>query len=134
MRPLTTALLFIVSTAASVCCSQLWAAEERALEPIAVGQPTRIEVFPPAVKLAGPRGRMQLVVTGHYADGSVQDLTRASQFASTAAEIVAVENAVALPRQNGKAEIAVIAGGRAAIVPVEVEQFGDPQQVSFEFN
>jgi len=46
-------------------------------------------------------------------------LTRASQFASTAAEIVAVENAVALPRQNGKAEIAVIAGGRAAIVLTE---------------
>ena len=34
----------------------------------------RIEVFPPAIKLVGPRSRMQVVVTGHYADGGVKDL------------------------------------------------------------
>src|SRR5213595_1412593 len=89
-----------------------------ALQPGAnVGSPVRIEVFPAALQLQGPRSRKQLVVTGYYADGSVQDLTRACQFASTAADIVAVENSVALPRRDGKAQIAVIAGGRAAIVP-----------------
>src|SRR5262245_44322556 len=58
-------------------------ADEPKLEPIVVGQPVRLEVFPATINLSGPRSRMQLVVTGHYADGSVQDLTRACQFAST---------------------------------------------------
>ena len=56
---------------------------EDALEPINVGTPTKIEVFPPAIKLQGPRRKMQLVVTGFYGDGQVQDLTRAAQFASS---------------------------------------------------
>jgi len=108
-------------------------ADEPKLEAVHVGEPVRIEVFPPAVKLSGPRSRMQLIVTGHYADGSVQDLTRATQFASTAADIVTVENTVALPRHDGQTQIAVIAGGRAAIVPVEVAAYEQPQPVSFEF-
>jgi len=73
-------------------------------------------------------------VTGHYADGGVRDLTRDSQFASTAAEVVAVENAVALPRKDGKAQIAVIAVGQAAVVPVEVTSYTEPVPVSFEFD
>ena len=51
------------------------AADEPALQPIAIGKPVRIEVFPSELKLAGPRSQRQLVVTGHYEGGSVQDLT-----------------------------------------------------------
>src|SRR5262245_312503 len=108
-------LMGLILTAANLC-----AADEPALEPVQIGQPTRIEVFPPAVKLPGPRSRMQLVVTGHYADGSVQDLTRASQFASTSADVADVAGGVIRPRHDGQAQLAVVAAGRAAIVPVEV--------------
>jgi Protein of unknown function (DUF1549)/Protein of unknown function (DUF1553) len=107
-------------------------ADEPKLETIHVGKPIRLEVFPAAVKLAGPQSRMQLVVTGHYADGSIQDLTRASQFASTAADIVSIDSAVALPRRDGQAQLAVIAGGCAAVVPAEVTGSQQPQPVSFE--
>src|SRR5947208_701599 len=95
-------------------------ADDAGNRPSLVGTPTRLEVFPPAVKLSGPRSRMQLVVTGHYADGSVRDLTRDSQFASTASEVATIEGSLLLPHQNGTAEIAVIAGGRAAVVSAEV--------------
>src|SRR5918994_4563480 len=94
----------------------------------------RIEVFPASLKLVGPRSRMQLVVTGHYADGSVRDLTRDSQFATTAADVVAVENTVALPRKDGKAKIAVIAGGQTAVVPVEVARYTEKVPLSFEIH
>src|SRR5262245_59055814 len=100
---------------------------------IEVGQPARIEVFPAAVKLAGPRSHAQLVVTGHFADGSVQDLTSACQFASTNSEIATVASAVVRPHADGKAQIAVVVAGRAAIVPVEVSGMTQPQPVSFEF-
>src|SRR5262245_10331021 len=76
-----------------------------------VGQPARIEVFPAAVKLAGPRSHAQLVVTGHYADGSVQDLTSACQFASTTNEIATVASAVVRPHADGKTQIAVVVVG-----------------------
>jgi hypothetical protein len=109
-------------------------ADEMALQPIVVGQPVRIEVFPPALKLNGPRSGGQLIVTGIYADGSVQDLTRASDFASTVADVAIVENTVVRPRKDGKSQIAVIAGGRAAVVPVEVTAYAQHQPVSFEFD
>jgi hypothetical protein len=108
-------------------------ADNLALEPINVGAPTRIEVFPAAVKIAGARRQMQLVVTGHYADGTLQDLTRAAQFATSNAAVAIVENSVALPKGDGAAEIVVTVGGQEAKVPVEVTGFGAPQPVSFEF-
>jgi hypothetical protein len=108
-------------------------ADERALEPINVGTPVRLEVFPAAVKLVGPRSRMQLVVTGHYADGTLQDLTRAAQFATSNAAIVTVEGSVARPHQDGTAEIVVTAGGQEVKLPIEVAAFGVPQPISFEY-
>src|SRR5688572_27291921 len=72
-------------------------ADDVTLEPIQVGTPQRIEVFPPAVTLAGVREQMQIVVTGYYADGSVQDLTRAAVFASTNAEVFTLVGSVAHP-------------------------------------
>jgi hypothetical protein len=108
-------------------------AEEPALEPIIVGTPVRIEVFPTAVKLNGPRGRMQLVVTGHYADGTLQDLTRAAQFATSNAAIVTVEGSVAKPHQDGAAEIVVSAGGQEVKLPIEVAAFSAPQPISFDY-
>jgi hypothetical protein len=102
--------------------------------PTDIGQPSRLEVFPATVRLIGAGGRAQLVVTGHYADGGVRDLTRASQFASTAAEIVTIDEAVVRPHRDGAAQIAVVADGRAAVVPVEVSGFDRPQPMSFEYD
>jgi hypothetical protein len=104
-----------------------------ALEPVNIGQPVRLEVFPAQVKLTGPRSKMHLVVTGHYADGTVQDLTRAANFATSNAAVVVVENAVALPKQDGAVEIVVTAGGQETEVPVEVASFATPRPISFEW-
>src|SRR5687768_18577083 len=74
------------------------------LEPIQVGTPQRIEVSPPAFKLAGPRRQLQLVVTGVYADGTVQDLTRAAQFAPSDAAVATVEGSIVKPHKDGNVE------------------------------
>ncbi|HZN34599.1 MAG TPA: DUF1549 domain-containing protein, partial [Pirellulaceae bacterium] len=121
------ALTVLVATA-------IQAADEPALQPIAAGQPVRLEVFPKEIKLTGSRSRRQLVVTGHYEGGGVQDLTWASQFASSNPQIADVANAVVLPRQDGAAEITVTCGGQTAKVSVEVSAFTQPQPVSFEFD
>jgi hypothetical protein len=107
-------------------------AEETELEPIQIGSPTKLEVFPAQVKLSGKRQRQQLVVTGHYADGTVQDLTRAATYASSATNVAAIENSVLKPVANGTAEITVSAGGQSAKVAVEVVNFDQPDPLSFE--
>lgn len=93
----------------------------------------RIEVFPAAVKLVGPRSRAQVVVTGHYADGNVRDLTRECEMVSAATATATVERAVVLPRQDGKTQVTVTAEGKSAEVPVEVAGYSQEQPVSFEY-
>ncbi len=106
---------------------------EVTLEPIVVGTPERIEVEPTAFQLATPRRQMHLIVSGFYAGGATQDLTRAAQFASSNEAVVRVENGVAIPVGDGKAEITVTTGAHAAIVHVDVTGQGKPENVSFEY-
>lgn len=108
-------------------------ADDTTLEPIQVGQPQRIEVFPPAITLAGVREQMQMVVTGYYADGSVQDLTRAAEFASTNAEVFTLDGSVALPKADGTADLKVTVGGQEASIAVNVTNQAASQRVSFEY-
>src|SRR5437868_11145679 len=100
---------WIFAAAAALCGFSVTAvrSDDAAPDSQYAGTPTRVEIFPPAIRLVGPRSRMQVVVTGHYADGSVRDLTRVSQLASTSPDTVTIENAVALPHRDGPAQIAV---------------------------
>ncbi|MCA9145298.1 MAG: DUF1549 domain-containing protein [Planctomycetaceae bacterium] len=108
-------------------------ADDFKLEPVQVGEPQRIEVFPPAIKLNGVREQMQIVVTGFYPDGSVQDLTRAAEFASSNAEVFNLKGSVAHPKADGSADLKVSVGGQEASVAVSVANQGAPQPVSFEY-
>jgi hypothetical protein len=103
------------------------------LEPIQVGSPQRIEVAPASFKLDGLRRKVQLVVTGVYADGTVQDLTRAAQYVSSNPAVASVENAVVRPHQDGSAEITISAGGQTAKATIEVAGQASPQPISFEY-
>src|SRR6185436_2741218 len=76
----------------AVVVSPVALAAEAKLEPINVGQPQKIEVFPAAIKLLSKRDSTRVVVTGYYADGSIQDLTRAAEVASTNGAVFEVVN------------------------------------------
>ncbi len=94
---------------------------------------TRLEVFPATIKLAGPRSRAQVVVTGHYADGTIRDLTQECQIASAKAATATVERTIVLPKQDGKTQLTISVEGKTTTVPVEVAGFSAEQPVSFEF-
>ena len=106
---------------------------EEPLEPIQVGTPQRIEVAPANFKLQGPRRQVQLVVTGYYADGTAQDLTRAAQFATSDAAVATVAGAVVKPHKDGNVEVTITAGGQTAKATVEVSGQAAPQPISFEY-
>ena len=101
------------------------------LQPIEVGSPERIEIYPTEVLLDAARRRMHLIVTGHYADGRTADLTRASQFASNNPGVADVSDGLVIPTANGEAEINVMVGSLQRGVPVEVTGFDQPDLVSF---
>ena len=67
------------------------------LEPVVVGTPQRIEVQPAAFQLATPQRRMHLIVSGFYADGTTQDLTRSAEYTSSNEQVARIENGVAVP-------------------------------------
>ena len=103
------------------------------LEPVVVGTPTRLEVFPHHFKLDGPRDRVAIVVTGHYEDGRLQDLTRAATFRSGDEKIVRIDANTAIPAGNGSTQIIVEAGGQQAVVSIEVVSHGSPRPVPFRY-
>lgn len=109
-------------------------AAEAKLEPINVGQPQKIEVFPGAIKLLSNRDATRVVVTGYYADGSIQDLTRAAEVTSTNGAVFEVANRWIRPKSDGTADLLVKVGGQEAKVPVTVTGAAQARPRSFEFD
>jgi len=102
---------------------------------VVVGQPTAIEVFPPAVTLAGVRDARQVVVTGKYADGTVRDLTAVADAKIEPADVVELQDGLYLrPKKNGAATVVISAGGKDVRVPVTVAGMDATAPVSFRRN
>ena len=62
----------------------------------------RIEVYPTEVQLTGVREQAQLLVTGYYADGSIQDLTRVATITTANADVAIVKGSVVYPKADGE--------------------------------
>src|SRR5687768_2538875 len=67
---------------------------------------TRIALDPPAITLSGAGARQQLLVTGHYDDGSVRDLTHQARYQSSRAEAAYVDGPVVHAAGDGAAVVA----------------------------
>ena len=103
------------------------------LAPVEIGKPARIEVYPTSVQLTSSRQFRHLVVTAHYADGQVQDITRAAEFASTNPQVAEIQEAVVRPQGDGKGEVVVRAGGQEAKITVEVSGQKATESISFGY-
>ena len=109
------------------------AGDAGALLPVDIGSPERLEISPAEFKLSGPRQKLQLIVTGYYADGRVQDLTRAARFSTTDVNIAVCNAGVVLPKADGVASIIVHAGEIEAEARIDVTGQNVPQPVSFHY-
>lgn len=115
------------------CLQPVVADEETKLEPINIGTPERLTVFPTEFHLTGIHEKSQLVVTGYYPDGSAQDLTRVAQYISSDEGVAVVDGSVVLPKSDGKATIQISVGGQQTAAVIQVSNQGVPQRRSFEF-
>ena len=123
--------LIAISSAAMPAATVCGASPD--LETINIGKPVRIEVFPAEIKLTSARQQAQLVVTGHYADGTLQDLTRVTVFKSSDEKVVAVDNTVVHPMGDGSAQVTAQVGGQKAVASVSVSGQSEPDPVSFNY-
>lgn len=99
---------------------------------VIVGSPAKLTVHPESIHLAGPHAMQQLLVTGHYADGSERDLTQFSDLQTGTPDIVKIGRGGFLqPQRNGQTTLVVQVGGQTARIPVAVADFDKPQPVSF---
>ena len=121
----TFVLMMTAALLGGIASSQLLAADAR-LE--------RLEVYPAEVQLTGVREHAQLIVTGHYADGSIQDLTRVATISSANSDIVTVDGTVAYPAGDGAGSLNVEVEGKTASVKVTVSNQQKPQPVSFLYD
>ncbi|MFO0910727.1 MAG: DUF1549 and DUF1553 domain-containing protein [Isosphaeraceae bacterium] len=94
--------------------------------------PTRLEVMPSQVQLAGPEATQRLVVVGTFDDGSTRDVTKAVKITSRNSEVVRVgDTGLLLPAGDGRGEVEVAVGSAHVRVPVEVVRAQAPRRVSF---
>ena len=119
-------ILLALGSAGAFC------AEEAAPVSPPAGVIARVEVFPNPIELRGARAYRQLVVTGFAADGTVYDLTASSQLASTDPSVAVVDGTIVRAKADGRCQLAVLAGGLAVVVPVEVSAAAQPDPISFE--
>ncbi|MBS0262430.1 MAG: DUF1549 domain-containing protein, partial [Planctomycetes bacterium] len=99
---------------------------------IAVGDPANISLVPEKIDLKGKRTRQQVIVTGHYANGELRDLTPAAEFVSTNPAVIRIQRGVVYPLANGTAELVAKISGKEARIPVAVSQTEQPAPVSFK--
>jgi len=85
-----------------------WIAEGLRLDPPTEPDLVKIETLPSKRVLHAPAVQQQIVVLGHFTDGSVRDLTALADFSSSS-ESVASVNAAGRVTKNGRGETAVLA-------------------------
>jgi hypothetical protein len=85
--------------------------------------PTKLEVFPAKIALAGPRDQQHIGVLARFADGTCRDVSQSARFTTgNAATVKVEEHGLAVPVADGTTTITVEVGGQTASVPVIVKQ------------
>ncbi|WP_373649494.1 MULTISPECIES: DUF1549 and DUF1553 domain-containing protein [unclassified Schlesneria] len=85
-----------------------WIAEGMRLDAPSEPDLVKIETVPAKRVLRQPAARQQIIVLGHFSDGSVRDLTELADFSSSNESVGAV-NSLGLVTKNGRGETAVLA-------------------------
>ena len=134
-----TSLIVISGTLVSAGASETWlTSADVDVEDIVIGNPVRIEVHPATISMLSSRSLIRPVVTGHYEDGSVQDLTSVAVLQSTNDAVFQVTNRTLTPTGNGASDLTVMVTddqgtAHQVMVPVQVTKADEELPFSFNF-
>ena len=97
-----------------------------------IGHPVSIDVAPDTFRLDGPRATQQLLVTGHYSDGSLRDLTGLADFQATNPGCLEVDaDGLVRSSGDGSTRLVIEVGGRKATAEATVSGTRRIEPVSF---
>lgn len=91
----------------------------------------RLEVQPERLELHSPRERAMVLVTGHFTDGRVVDLSRDAQVKSADANVAEFRNGALYPRGDGQCDLEVSVANQKIVASIVVDGFDQPAPVSF---
>jgi hypothetical protein len=107
-------------------------AQPAAVPAIGSGELTALSVQPAQLTFEGAEQAQQLLVTGHYANGGVRDLTAQAVLHGSNSQVVRVERGGLLVSVgNGTTELTVEALGRSVKLPVRVTKADQEQPIHF---
>ena len=92
---------------------------------------TTLELMPRQIVLTGPQARQQLLLQQRRGELIVGQCREGVQWKSSQADVVAIEDGLAIAKADGKATITAEWNGQLASVEVLVEKFKEPFQWSF---
>ncbi|HVJ67397.1 MAG TPA: DUF1549 domain-containing protein, partial [Caulifigura sp.] len=110
---------------AMVIATSGWAADS-------LGGLVRLSVEPQSVTLTGPRSEQRIVVTGHFENSEIRDLTGVAKFSAGESPIVRIERNIVRPALDGAATVTVTCGGQTAALSVTTQSVDAPQPISFK--
>jgi hypothetical protein len=112
------------------CTSTLVKADE--ILPIGSGAVRSLSALAAKVVLRGAGQLQQLVITGHYANGGIQDVTRQVTYRAVDPKVVRVDaSGLLAAAQNGTTEVIAEFQGKAVKVLVTVEEADREQPINF---
>ncbi len=95
-------------------------------------EPTRLSIEPRSTRLDGPRATAQLIVTGHYDDGTVRDLTKTARWSSGDPKVVVAEPGGRIsPGVDGTVDVVATVGSLEARTEVVVSHTTKADPVVF---
>ncbi len=93
---------------------------------------TRITADPQAFELIGPRAVQRIVVTGHFDNGEMRDLTHLAEFAAVEPGVVRIDRHMVIPAGDGSATVSVTCGGQTATITANCRETAAHQPISFK--
>jgi hypothetical protein len=93
---------------------------------------TRLSVLPERVTIVGADRVQQLAITGHFADGTLRDVTGQASLRAGDGKVVKVgDRGLLLPQANGTAEVVAELAGKSVKAPVTVRGMDRDQPINF---
>lgn len=100
-------------------------------EPSKAGPLARLSIEPDALVLVGAGARQQLLVTGHYRDGSVRDLTHVAEWRCDRADLLRLQEGIVCSLADGTAQLVAQVENQQATIKIEVRDATKTTPVSF---
>lgn len=106
-------------------------ASHPAVQPAPATQPGRVEVFPPSIRLDGPRDFQSLVIREVDPTGVTCDRLKDAALTVENAAVAVIREGMLFPRADGETVLAIALDGQSIHIPVAVTALATPQPIHF---